>query len=151
MAGLNLFHFLLKQQNVICFSIVTVFILISAAQPRISAHPVIRQKQLISTQPRISTHPHHTFLPFPLKLKQAPAAFSLPPPPKNNKIEQVLIRNFPEDGVFFSVLQKLALSHLRVLLLQFNVLLQNMHIRLLKMVNIPLFVLIFAICKKLRN
>ena len=38
----------------------------------------------------------------------------------------VLIRDFPEDGVFFSLFYRnLALLHLRVLLLPFIVLLQN--------------------------
>ena len=43
-------------------------------------------------------------------------------------MENVLIRDFPEDGVFFRVFYRnLGLFHLRVLLLPFIVLLQNKH------------------------
>ena len=62
--------------------------------------------------------PHPTFLPLPLKLKLATTP----------KIEWVLIRDFPEDKVFFKVFYRnLALLHLQVLLLPFVVLLQNTH------------------------
>ena len=44
------------------------------------------------------------------------------------EIEQVLIRDFPEDRVFFRVFYRnLAVLHLRVLLLPFIVFLQNKH------------------------
>ena len=85
MAGLNLFYFLLKWQSVICFSRVTVFILTSAAQPRISAHPVLRQKrQLISTKLRISAHPTH--LP-PIPTQTQISAHRLLSPSPQKKIE----------------------------------------------------------------
>ena len=50
------------------------------------------------------------------------------------EIEKVLIRDFPEDGLFFRVfqLQKLAVLHLRVLLLPFIILLQSKHTTLAK-------------------
>ena len=57
----------------------------------------------MSAQPRISAHPHPTHL-------------------SDNEIEieiqEVLIRDFPEDGLFFRVVYRnFALLHLRVLLL----------------------------------
>ena len=68
----------------------------------------------ISTQPRISAHPS-------------------PLPPTKTPI----IRDPPEDGVFFRVLYRnLALLHLRFLLLAFTVLLQNILLHLLRMVKI---------------
>ena len=50
------------------------------------------------------------------------------------EIEKVLIREFPEDGLFFRVfqLQKLAVLHLRVLLLPFIILLQSKNTTLAK-------------------
>ena len=57
----------------------------------------------------MSAHPH-------------PTSYPLTPP----RIEWVLIRYFPEDGVFFRVFYRnLALLHLRVLFLPFIVLMQN--------------------------
>ena len=53
-----------------------------------------------------------------------PTPFPLLPP----KIEELLIRDFPEDGVFLRVFYRnLALLHPRVLFLPFIVLLQNKH------------------------
>ena len=44
------------------------------------------------------------------------------------KLNTVLIRDFPEDGIFFRVVYRdLSLLHLRVLLLPFIILLQNKH------------------------
>ena len=56
----------------------------------------------------------------------------LPPhpisPPIPPKMEYVLIRDFPEDGVFFRVFYRnLALLYRRVLLLLLIILLQNKH------------------------
>ena len=48
------------------------------------------------------------------------------------EIEEVLLRDFPEDGVFFRVVyyRNLGFLHLRFLLLPFIVLLQNKHTKL---------------------
>ena len=76
----------------------------------------------MSTHP---TPPHPTSLPHSNSIKRPPPPHPLSPshPPK---IEQVLIRDFPEDGFFFRIFYRnLALLHLRVLLLPFIVLLQN--------------------------
>ena len=78
--------------------------------PRISIHPKGRT-ELISAQPRISTHPHPH-----------------PTPSHTNSNNFNIIRDPPEDGVFFRLLYRnLALLHHCFLLLPFIVLLQNEH------------------------
>ena len=68
--------------------------------------------------------PSH-FPPTPTETQISAHSLSLSHP---QRIEKVLIRDFPEDGVFFRVFYRnLALLHLRVLLLPFIVLLQNKH------------------------
>ena len=58
-------------------------------------------------------------------------------PPNRKKIDYVLIRDFPEDGVFLrGFYRNPALLHLLVLLLPFIVLLQNKHTTLFEIVKI---------------
>ena len=77
------------------------------------------------------------------KVNKRPASNKRPPqphplsPPNRKKLNKSLIRDFPEDGVFCRVFyRKLALLHLRVLLLPFIVLLQNKHTTLFEIVKI---------------
>ena len=103
----------------------TVFIWISA-QPWISVHlekaPILKAEKF-NKRPASDKRPPPPQIPPPQTQKRA-HPLSGPFHPKN--LKKVLIRDLPEDGVFFRVFYRnLALLHLRVLLLPFIVLLQN--------------------------